>query len=566
MRSGLRWIRVVAATGLLLSVLVWNGQTNARSLRGDSGRRQPTADNRPASGRPNILLLVSDDQSLVTFDATYMPTVFSELIGKGVQFTRGYDSSSLCCPSRSQILTGLFEHHTGVDDNNVALARPTIVEALHDQGYRTMLAGKYLNSAPCEPRPEFDQWECVSKTPSRYSLVDPVIEINGELVSFQGYQTDILASHIVDFINDTPSDQPFFILYTPTSPHLPANDFRYEWMTVPPYRPPSFDEDTLDNGKPAFMQRGPLTDSEIALQDKHLERMAHCVRSLDDSITTILGALGDRESNTFVLYLSDNGYLYGEHRRWAKEVLYDEAVHVPYVVRYPPLVSESQPFVSDALVENVDIVPTLAELAGFHWGADGLSLVPLLSGDVTSIRDGALIQHCEGITHDKGEPCDADFDGGKQSYPTDGFGIVTAGNVYIEYLTGEKELYDLSVDPYEITNVAGDPNYQGIEASLAQQLTDLRAPPVTDTTIVTGPRGGVFGSTFTFTYFSQSRLATYQCRLTANGVPGPWQACGYQSSLLELLPGKYRFQVAGTDEKGVADRTPESRSFTVLGP
>ena len=80
-------------------------------------------------------------------------------------FKRAYVNTSLCCPSRAQIITGLYEHHTGVDTNAVPLERPTIVEALHDIGYRTMLAGKYLNSWACTPRPEFDRWACVG-TPS----------------------------------------------------------------------------------------------------------------------------------------------------------------------------------------------------------------------------------------------------------------------------------------------------------------------------------------------------------------------------------------------------------------
>src|SRR4051812_5692149 len=115
--------------------------------------------------RPNILLIVSDDQSWATFDRALMPNVFRELVDQGVLFTRGYVDTSLCCPSRSQILTGLYGHHTGVDENAVPLLRPTVVQTLHDLGYRTMLAGKYLNSWPCNPRPEFDSWLCIHGAP-----------------------------------------------------------------------------------------------------------------------------------------------------------------------------------------------------------------------------------------------------------------------------------------------------------------------------------------------------------------------------------------------------------------
>ena len=105
-----------------------------------------------ADQRPNILLLISDDQAWSDFSPSLMPRVFSDLVDQGALFKRAYVNTSLCCPSRSQILTGLYEHHTGVDTNLVPLDRPTIVQGLHDSGYRTMLAGKYLNSWPCEPR------------------------------------------------------------------------------------------------------------------------------------------------------------------------------------------------------------------------------------------------------------------------------------------------------------------------------------------------------------------------------------------------------------------------------
>ena len=142
----------------------------------------------PVAGlRPNILLMISDDQAWSDFTPALMPTVYSQLVDQGVLFKRAYVNTSLCCPSRAQIVTGLYEHHTGVDTNIVPLERPTIVEALHDVGYRTMLAGKYLNSWPCTPRPEFDRWACVgTPTPSTYSMVNPFINVDGEWAHLRG--------------------------------------------------------------------------------------------------------------------------------------------------------------------------------------------------------------------------------------------------------------------------------------------------------------------------------------------------------------------------------------------
>jgi len=168
----------------------------------------------PAEGeaRPNILVIVTDDQSRTNFTRELMPNVFAELVDQGVRFNRAYVATSLCCPSRAQILTGLYEHHSGVDGNLVPLERPTIVEALDMIGYRTSLAGKYLNSWPCEPRQEFDQWVCSGEGRSSYSMMDPTLNVDGEWITFDGYTTDILADYTADFINGTPEGESFLAL------------------------------------------------------------------------------------------------------------------------------------------------------------------------------------------------------------------------------------------------------------------------------------------------------------------------------------------------------------------
>jgi hypothetical protein len=164
------------------------------------------------------------------------------------------------------------------------------------------------------------------------------------------------------------------------------------------------------------------------------------------------------------------------------------------------------------------------------------------------------MQHCEGVSF----PCYAPTV--VPSYQE----LVTDQYAYIEYVTNERELYDLSVDPNEVANVAGDASYATIEADVATQLDALRAPPPTDTTIVTGPSGAQTTRSFAFTYFSQSRLATYECRLDENEVIGAWQPCDQQPHPVGPLPdGTYTFNVRGTDELGVTDDTPDTRTFTI---
>ena len=419
--------------------------------------------------KPNVLLVISDDQTGATFNRSLMPNVFSQLVDQGVMFDRAYVNTSLCCPSRAQILTGLYETNTNVTANSATLDRPTIVQAAHDDGYRTLLAGKYLNSELCtDVLREFDEWYCYGR--GRSAAKDPVVDINGTEIPFIGYSADIFANFVEHFVDTTPADQPFFAIYSPKVPHLPANDDRFGGVPVPSHRPPSFDEDTTSDNKPLYMQRGPLTGREIKRVDKNYTDMYRSTRGLDNAVGSILGSLGSRADNTIVFYISDNGYLYGEHRVVAGKVVpYEESVKVPMIVRDPTLRPTTSPLESQALVENIDIAPTIAERAGIDWHADGRSLVPLVDGSATTIRDAALIENC---MPNQGPACWR-LDQHRSIPPF--VGVVTDQYKYVEYATGEKELYDLAADPYELVNRAGAPGWATTQANLASQLGALRA-------------------------------------------------------------------------------------------
>jgi arylsulfatase A-like enzyme len=295
--------------------------------------------------------------------------------------------------------------------------------------------------------------------------------------------------------------------------------------------------------------------------DTWYRRAARAVRGFDDSIGTILTTLGTRGSDTIVFYINDNGFLFGEHRRVAKMVPYEESTHVPFVVRYSRLVSTG--FRSPAIVMNVDIPATIMDLLGFPWGADGRSLVPLLTGQGGNIRSAALLVWCKGVHTCPGNKLSNAFVIPEKSIPSY-WAMATNRFKYVEYRTGERELYDLSSDPFELANLAGTPEVSDLQTQLSQQLAALHAPVLPETTLVSGPTGTIPPSSVTFRYFSQSRLATYRCRITKDGVVGAWTTCnGERFTIGPLTPGDYVFIVVATDERGVTDPTPASRPFTV---
>jgi arylsulfatase A-like enzyme len=525
------------------------------------GRPSPKA--ATTNAHPNVLLIVSDDQAWSTFSRDLMPSVYDQLVDQGVLFKRAYVNTSLCCPSRAQIVSGLYEHNTGVDQNEVTLTRPTFPMALHDAGYRTMLAGKYMNSWPCDPRAEFDRWACVA-TPeiSSLSLVDPRVNVDGVWQTKTGYEPDVLGQMASDFIKDTPDDQPFFVMYTPTTPHLPADDPRYADMPVTPPRGPAFDVNTMTPATPPFSRRPKLTKEEIATSDEHYTSMAHATRSFDDAVASLLDSLGDRAQDTLVIYLSDNGFLYGEHRRTGKNDPWEESVNVPMVVRYPAALPADRAFASDAIVQNVDLASTILDAVGLPWGGDGQSFFPVLERKRRTVRTAALIEHCRGVS--QGIPDCSGYSTNGARIMTPGFqGVVTERYKYVEFDDGSRQLIDLKKDPHEFRDLSRNPRSAGLRRQMASKLHALVQPRL-QTTIATGPSGPASSRVAEFSFFSPSRFASYRCRLIRDGKAAPWRSCpGGFAAFSDLADGNYRFEAAGISEGGRIDPTPAFRRFTL---
>jgi hypothetical protein len=257
--------------------------------------------------------------------------------------------------------------------------------------------------------------------------------------------------------------------------------------------------------------------------------------------------------------------MYGEHRLTSKNQPYEESVRVPLVIRYPRLLPAASRFRSNALVSNVDLAPTIMDAAAIPWEADGLSLLPILSRQATTVRDGLLLEWCQAGNH---HPCQSD----KRSEELNVFnlpaywGIETNRYVFIEYATGETELYDLRSDPYELANLAARPDVASLKRKLSAMLAALRAPPPTPgTTIATGPSGPTTSPSVAFVFFSQARTTTFRCALQKAGAQqAQGTACDAGTiSYPSLTPGDYTFTVRAVDAQGHADPTPATRRFAV---
>jgi arylsulfatase A-like enzyme len=421
-----------------------------------------------ASARPNFILVVADDldQNLGTIDS--MPSV-ERLARQGLVISDFFVTNALCGPSRATLLRGQYAHSHEVVSNRAPSGgfdrffrmgheASTLATWLQGSGYRTILVGKYLNGYP----------EGGSRThvpPGWSEFLSPIdddaykgfryrMNENGRIVSYgdrtKDYLTDVLARKAVELVRRAPS--PFFLYLTPYAPHHPAtpaprHDRLFAGAQVP--RTPSFNEADVSD-KPA--PRSPLSGSEIEEIDASYRQRLRSMRAVDEMIEGIVNALeaSGRLPDTYIFFTSDNGFHMGQHRlRPQKATPYEEDLRVPFVVRGPGVPAGET--LSGYLSGNVDIAPTLAELAGVeipHF-VDGRSLAPLLRRErpsQTSWRQAFLLEQYsdEGLIAPSPRSAEPVF-----------AGLRTLRYKYVEYWTGVREVYDLAADPYEIQNLGG---------------------------------------------------------------------------------------------------------------
>ena len=451
----------------------------------------------PQPLRPNILFILTDDQRWDTTDGTHgiggadvMPRTRAELADSGIEFKNGFMTTPLCCPSRASILTGSYAHRTGVYKNggnnggaDDFADGSTLATWLQAAGYRTSLIGKYLNGypqlwtppAPPYAPPGWTEW----RGARRVSHFDPIlVEPDGMGGYVQNtytgaYFSDLLREKAKTFISDSvAAGEPFFLYLAFKAPHLPQEPAtRHEGMfqSIPPWRPPSYNEADVSD-KPDWVKALPGQNS-AELDQIRIDQL-EMLQAVDEAIggNPAFGIVGIMEhlrnlgiaDDTIVVYFADNGWYWGEHRLRAKNNPYEEAIRSPMFVRYPPLAPLKR--VEDRFALNIDFAPTFAELAGVGVPIlhDGESLVRLFDGTTPTWRTDFLAESWPG-SHPWALVRDAQWK--YTELP------ITPGDPETLF---EVELYDLATDPYELTNVESDPANATRIMDMYNRLRDLR--------------------------------------------------------------------------------------------
>jgi N-acetylglucosamine-6-sulfatase len=475
----------------------------------------PTAVSSLPPGKPNIVFILADDLDASAIQ--YMPKLKALITDQGETFTNYFVSESLCCPSRATTLRGQYPHNTEIVSNSLPSGgfqkfyqlgeeKSTIAVWLQGVGYRTMLAGKYMNYYPLKTDPLYippgwSEWYSPMKG-DPYEEYNYTLNENGQQVAYghkpKDYATDVYVGKSVDFIQRSAKDgKPFFIYLTPYAPHAPytpAPRHADLFADLKAPRTPNYNEADV-NDKPAYIRNRPLlTQAQQDSIDKDYRKRAQSLQAIDEGIEAIVGTLkaNGQLDNTYIFFTSDNGYHLGNHRQLVGKVApYEEEMRVTMIVRGPGVPAS---VTLEHLTGNVDLAPTWADLAGAKAAdfCDGRSLVPLMRPNPPALNQWRQVFSYEyGVDQvakegegeapspdtEPGllEPQDQDENAAAATSPEKKSrikvppfrGIRLQTLSYVEYTTGEIELYDLKTDPYELQNLASD-----VSPKLLAQLSD----------------------------------------------------------------------------------------------
>jgi arylsulfatase A-like enzyme len=424
---------------------------------------------RAAERRPNFLFIYTDDQRWDAMgvvqreqgERARFPWLQSpgldRLAAEGVRFRNAFVTLSLCSPSRAAFLTGRYNHLNGVTNNGTPFPDESVTHAtlLRASGYQTAYIGKWHMGEQKGQRPGFD-YSASYVGHGRYQ--DCTFEINGVPTPTSGWVDDVSTDFAIEWMKQN-KERPFSLVLGFKSPHNPRGGKNlperlrelYAGETSRPTPncevPAIFHKRTADGQGP----RG-LPDNAT-----HLDYLRH-IKGVDENLGRVLDALDAMgiAEDTVLVYSSDNGFYLGEHNSGDKRSLYDESLRIPLLVRYPRMFGKG--LVVDELALNIDLAPTLLDLAGVAAPKEmqGASWKELASGRKAPEWRQSFFAH---YYKEMGD------------VPTC-FAIRTTTHKLVKYpgFPAFTEVFDLTTDPYEIKNLAAD---KALTARLETELEQL---------------------------------------------------------------------------------------------
>lgn len=438
----------------------------------------------PGAKPRNVVFILSDDHR---YDAmSFMGHQFAEtphmdaIARQGVHLKNAFVTTSLCSPSRASILTGLYTFRHRVIDNNRLVPEGTLFfpQYLQKAGYATGFIGKWhMGGHHDNPRPGFDYWVSF-RGQGNYLPPGPnyTINVNGERVKQDGYITTLLTRYALDFLDQQRnSDKPFFLYLSHKAVHAnftPEEKYNLKFADKPFQRPAS-EQKVVGNTRnlPRWLldQRNSWHGVDFPYHsdlniEQYYKRYCEALCSVDDSVGSVMQKLKEMGiyDETLVIYMGDNGFMFGEHGLIDKRVAYETSIRVPMLMQCPELFEGGT--VVDEMVANIDIAPTIMQAMGLQKPPhmDGDSFIELAQGKDVSWRDYFLYVYY----WEKNFP---------QS-PTV-FSLRSDKYKYTTYygLWDTDEFFDIQADPMEQNNLIRDPAHARQVKEMENRLYEMMA-------------------------------------------------------------------------------------------
>jgi N-acetylglucosamine-6-sulfatase len=457
--------------------------------------------------KPNIVFIFSDDHAVQAIGAYgerlsdfckkqgVTPNI-DKLAEQGGLFVNSFCGNSLCSPSRASVLTGLLSHANGV----MHLHKPitpglwTFPMGLKEIGYQTAVFGKWHLAS----KPDYQDW-CITWDQGAYD--NPEMERSTGKEKFSGYATDIVTDLSLDWLKKRDSSKPFFLAVHHKAPHrnwIPPTRYATWLDDVEIPEPANLFDDYANRASPASNQKMEIDrDMQLAGDLKVGGRLANdprfvarnadyqknkptgkdlvhwkyqiylkdylrCVKAVDDSVGQIVSALKSEGilENTIIIYSSDQGFYLGEHGWFDKRWIYEQSLHMPFIIRWPGVVKPGTRFTE--FIQNIDYAPTFMAMAGGQapTSVHGRSIVPVLKAETPADWRQSVYYHWFSI--------------GGHMVPVH-YGVRTSRYTLAYYpATDEWELFDLEKDPQQMRSVYADPAYATTVTELKTELTRLR--------------------------------------------------------------------------------------------
>ena len=425
---------------------------------------------------PNIILFVSDDHRADVLGCAGHAIVqtpnIDRLATNGVRFENAFVTTSICAASRASILTGLPErshqYTFGRPPLAASLAASSYPAVLRESGYRTAFIGKLgvsISGGRTSIDAMFDEFTPLSRSPYFKTLEDGTTR----------HVTDITGDEAVSFIRRQTNESPFCLSVSFNAGHAedgdlddhypapPSESGLHAGVTMPR---PRLDDASIFDAQPAFLRQSMNRDrfhwrwDQAEKYDRNLRGYFRMLASLDRNIGRVLDALDltGLAENTIVIFVGDNGYYMGERGFAGKWSHYEESLRVPLVVFDPRLPKSFAGRILQDTALNIDLAPTILDLAGAETTGSGISLAAGLNDEPRSGRTGFFCEH--GMKH----PRIPRWEG----FRTDRFKYVR----YLDQPEDSEFLHDLEADPDELVNLATNPDHAEVLERLRKRCDE----------------------------------------------------------------------------------------------